>query len=571
MATIQRILRGIFITRRYSSLVERDRARLVYLLTMILLGVGLILSWFLRSFQLIEFWPRVLSEPIYLAMLVSFVALGAASIVLTRRGYVRIAAYAPLLMLTIMMGLPTAFTGLYNTASISLLAAVVMLGGLLLGTRGSVMGLGLAIVLLVIGLSRRAVVPPPELVTQRDLLETTLALMALTLLTYLFVRFLRTGQTEAVEGQREDRLKLATITTQVAQRITRRMALSNVLSSAVDQVRDSYPEIYHVQIFLLDESGKIARLVASTGEVGRLLMERQHSLPVGSQSVIGQVTASGRRVIAYAQAIGGETIHRRNELLPETAVEAAFPLRMGDRVIGALDLQSKNASTFEDDDLPIFQSLADHIAIAIDNARLYEETQRQLTENEQLVERTRQTALEVERLNQQLTGRFWEDFLSRRTESPGLTINFSEHGRKDNAEWTPTLKQALRYNHLVQEKQDSVQLIAVPLRVRGQVIGAMEFELDQSGQLSPEDLNLIEEVGEQLGMAAENNRLFEATQRFAQREALVNEIATRLQASNNVETALNVAARSLKEALKANRVAIRLGTPPASSAKGEPA
>ncbi|MBL8162404.1 MAG: GAF domain-containing protein [Anaerolineae bacterium] len=571
MATIQRILRGIFITRRYSSLVERDRARLVYLLTMILLGVGLILSWFLRSFQLIEFWPRVLSEPIYLAMLVSFVALGAASIVLTRRGYVRIAAYAPLLMLTIMMGLPTAFTGLYNTASISLLAAVVMLGGLLLGTRGSVMGLGLAIVLLVIGLSRRAVVPPPELVTQRDLLETTLALMALSLLTYLFVRFLRTGQTEAVEGQREDRLKLATITTQVAQRITRRMALSNVLSSAVDQVRDSYPEIYHVQIFLLDESGKIARLVASTGEVGRLLMERQHSLPVGSQSVIGQVTTSGRRVIAYAQAIGGETIHRRNELLPETAVEAAFPLRMGDRVIGALDLQSKNASTFEDDDLPIFQSLADHIAIAIDNARLYEETQRQLTENEQLVERTRQTALEVERLNQQLTGRFWEDFLSRRTESPGLTINFSEHGRKDNAEWTPTLKQALRYNHLVQERQDSVQLIAVPLRVRGQVIGAMEFELDQSGQLSPEDLNLIEEVGEQLGMAAENNRLFEATQRFAQREALVNEIATRLQASNNVETALNVAARSLKEALKANRVAIRLGTPPASSAKGEPA
>jgi GAF domain-containing protein len=560
MATIKRILRGIFATRRYSSLVERDRARLVYLVTVVLFAIGLFLSHFLRSFQIINFWPQLFVEPLYLALVVTFVLLGVASIILTRRGHVRLAAYAPLLMLWIMMGLPTALTGLYNTASISLLAAVILLGGLMLGTRGSLIGLGLAVILLVIGLSRRASVPPPELLTGRDFLETLLSLAALALLTYLFVRFLRTGRTEAVEVQREDRLKLATITTQVAQRITRRMALSSVLSSAVDQVRDSYPEIYHVQIFMLDEGGKIARLVASTGEVGRLLMERQHSLPVASQSVIGQVTASGRRVIAYAQAIGGETIHRRNELLPETAVEAAFPLRIGDRVIGALDLQSKNASAFEDDDLPIFQSLADHIAIAIDNARLFEETQRQLAENEQLVERTRQTALEVERLNQQLTGRFWEDFLSRRTDTPALTINFTEHGRKEGADWTPTLKQALRYNHLVQEKQDNAQLIAVPLRVRGQVIGAMEFELDQSGQLSPEDLNLIEEVGEQLGMAAENNRLFEATQRFAQREALVNEIATRL----------HVAARSLKEALKANRVAIRLGTPPANSTKGEP-
>ena len=103
------------------------------------------------------------------------------------------------------------------------------------------------------------------------------------------------------------------------------------------------------------------------------------------------------------------------------------------------------------------------------------------------------------------------------------------------------------------------QVIAVPVRVRGQVIGAMEFELTDTGNLSPEDLNLMEEVGEQLGLAAESNRLFETSQRVAQREALVNEISTRLQASNNVEMTLNEAARSLRSTLKANRVTIRLG------------
>jgi hypothetical protein len=66
-------------------------------------------------------------------------------------------------------------------------------------------------------------------------------------------------------------------------------------------------------------------------------------------------------------------------------------------------------------------------------------------------------------------------------------------------------------------------------------------------------------------LAAESNRLFETSQRVAQREALVNEISTRLQASNNVEMTLNEAARSLRSTLKANRVTIRLGTPPATT------
>ena len=116
----------------------------------------------------------------------------------------------------------------------------------------------------------------------------------------------------------------------------------------------------------------------------------------------------------------------------------------------------------------------------------------------------------------------------------------------------------------MQREDDGGQIIAVPLRVRGQVIGAMEFELDENGNLMPEDLNLIEEVGEQLGLAAESNRLFETSQRVAQREALVNEIATRLQASNNVEMTLSEAARRLRSTLKANRVSIRLGAPPAN-------
>jgi GAF domain-containing protein len=341
------------------------------------------------------------------------------------------------------------------------------------------------------------------------------------------------------------------------------------LRDAVEQVRESYPAIYHAQIFLIDDTRQNARLVASTGEVGKKLMERQHSLLVGSQSVIGQVTAKRRPVIARANSQDG--VHRRNEFLPDTAVEAAFPMLIGDGVIGALDLQSKNNDAFEADDVPIFQALADNIAIAIDNARLFEETEKRLHENQQLVIQSRQAAAEVERLNRRLTGGIWEDYLTQQSVTPGLSIDLTNQASSPDAAWTPGIQQAIQHNQPVQSQQTDRQIVTVPLRVRGQAVGAMEFELDENNTLSAEDMAMIEEVSEQLGLAAESNRLFETSQRMAQREALVNEIATRLQSSSSVEMTLNAAARSLKEALNANKVVIRLGTPPATGANGRPA
>jgi GAF domain-containing protein len=164
-------------------------------------------------------------------------------------------------------------------------------------------------------------------------------------------------------------------------------------------------------------------------------------------------------------------------------------------------------------------------------------------------------------LNRRLTGQAWNEYLARQPETPAVTMNFADGTPVSETAWTETLQQAVRLNQTVQDHGTDRRVVAVPLRVRGQVIGAMEFELDEQNPLLPEDLSLLEEVSEQFGLAAETNRLFESSQRIAQREALVNEIATRLQTTNNVEMTLTTAARSLKEVLKAERVAIRLGKP----------
>jgi GAF domain-containing protein len=242
---------------------------------------------------------------------------------------------------------------------------------------------------------------------------------------------------------------------------------------------------------------------------------------------------------------------------------------IGDKVIGALDLQSTQAGAFPDRDLPTYQTLADHIAIAIDNARLFDEAQRRLEENRYLVEQSRSALREVERMNMRLTGRAWSEFLQGQQGAVGLLLDFEQNQVLPAADWTDGLKQALDHNRAVQTWGNGRQVLAVPLRVRGQPVGAMEFELDENGRISPEDMALVEEVSERFGLAVETARLYQESQRSAQREALINEISARLQASNNVESTLNEAARSLQQTLKAKRVAIRLGQPAANGSHAD--
>jgi GAF domain-containing protein len=551
---MESFFQNLFPTKRYTSLIQRERARVVYAITMLMAA--------LLTVFVVGYHPAGGggTQP---GLVLFFYAALIACYSLTRSGRITVASA----ILVIAYGLITAFSllpnGFYGLMDGLLVCTGILLAALLLERNGLIASVVIAVVVILAGIQNRQSVRPPVPDPASDALIAVLAIGTMAGITYLLLRNARLSSIEGTAIVRGERLRLAEITSQVSQRISRRMALDQVLDNAVEQIRYSYPYIYHAQIFLLDDRNETAKLVASTGPVGRMLLERQHSLPVGSASVIGRVTSKGEAIIARANSAEG--VHKRNEFLPDTLFEAAFPLRLGDEIIGALDMQSKVADPFDDEVVPIFQSLADQLAIAIDNARLFEETERRLQENQKLVEQMRRSNEEVERLNQQLTGRFWQEYLRERKRDVGVEVDFDQRSRQADPLWTPTLRDAARYNHLVQQKQDGAQVIAMPLRVRGQVIGAMEFELDEAGNLAPEDLNLLEEVSEQLGLAAETSRLFESSQRAAQREALVNEIATRLQSSNNVEMTLTEAARSLKNTLKANRVAIRLGAPPKTS------
>ncbi|MEO1645565.1 MAG: GAF domain-containing protein, partial [Chloroflexota bacterium] len=370
---------------------------------------------------------------------------------------------------------------------------------------------------------------------------------------YSFRQSLIASRQEGEDIAGRERMKLADVNMQITRQAATRISLDEALNNALALILDNYPQLYHAQVFLIDADGVQAELRASTGEPGRILLERNHSLPVGSLSVIGQTTLAGEPVVAIAN--DPKSVHKVNPLLKDTTLEAAFPLQVEDRIIGALDLQSRTLTALSNDDRISFQSLANSLSLAIDNIRQFVAAQERIDENERLTERTRIMLSEVERLNRRLIGRAWTEYTAEHQDSLGYEVDLQRGDIQPYSNWSTSLQSAMADGKITR----TGNVISVPLRIRGEIVGAMEFEFD--GDLSDEQAILIEEVTERFGLAAENTRLVEESQRTAHRETLINQITSRFQAAQNVESTLTEAARSLSETLSAEKVMIRLGMP----------
>jgi len=168
---------------------------------------------------------------------------------------------------------------------------------------------------------------------------------------------------------------------EVGRLVTSTLDLQTLFSRTVELVRSSF-KFYHASIFTLDEATLNAVLREATGEAGEEMKRRSHSLPVGSRSIIGQVTANGHTIVVNNTAV--DPVFRANPLLPDTRAEAGLPLRLGTRIIGALDIQATEVDAFKPEDIAVLEILCDQVAVAIENARSYDLSQQAIEELRQL-------------------------------------------------------------------------------------------------------------------------------------------------------------------------------------------
>ena len=325
---------------------------------------------------------------------------------------------------------------------------------------------------------------------------------------YIIAEDLRNVFEESVLSESTRRLRLIEINTQIATAIFSRHAIDDLLDTVVRDIQSQFELVYHAQVFLIDDDGRDAVLLASTGDVGRKLIEQGHKLGVGSQSVIGKVTREGTYVLAGDTS--NDPVHRQNELLPETRTELALPLRVEGGVIGALDLQSRTANAFLPQDIDVFQTLADQIALAIDNAKLLNETRSQAEINEQLLRREQQNRQEIERLNRELTEQAWTEHFGVSVVQKRLDI---ASGAVSDVEQISTyvLDSAERGEMVIASENDQ-QIVTLPIKTNDVVVGALEFEIPKEQSIDSVALASLPFVAERVGLFAENARLFQQSQ-----------------------------------------------------------
>ncbi|HAX71686.1 MAG TPA: hypothetical protein DCY14_18875, partial [Anaerolineae bacterium] len=167
------------------------------------------------------------------------------------------------------------------------------------------------------------------------------------------------------------------VSAEIGKLVTSTLDLNTIFARTVNLINERFG-FYHAAIFVVEETGFNAVLKEATGDAGKEMKKRQHFLPLDNKSIVGKVTSEGVAVIA--NDVAEDALHKVNPLLPETRAEAAIPLRIGSRIIGAIDIQSKTEDAFTEDEISVLQTLADQIAVAIDNARSFELSQQAVLE-----------------------------------------------------------------------------------------------------------------------------------------------------------------------------------------------
>lgn len=323
---------------------------------------------------------------------------------------------------------------------------------------------------------------------------------------------------EELQGNLENQVKQRTsqlrATNEVGQIASSILDENKLISEVVNLIVSRF-NYYHAAIFLVDSSGIWAELKEATGQAGQALRAQHYRLQVGGRSMVGQAIST--RQARIAMNVGIEAFRADNPLLPETRSEVALPLIVGNRVLGALDVQSREFDAFKEAEIETLQTMANQVAIALENARLFQET--------------RDSLEELRAIHQQYVSSAWVDKM--------------RSGKLEAVAELPG-----------NPKSEELRIVSVPLMLRDQKLG--EIVVESENDWTPEDQSMIQAVATQVAVSLENARLIEESQQSALRERLAAEITEKIWLSTSIDSILQTAIRELGRSLEASDAMIEL-------------
>jgi GAF domain-containing protein len=535
--------------------------------------------------QIIE--SRLLITPTKLTLL----ALITTTIVLLfvlKMGNVRIASIALLFISWgILVFQAGSYARLYDTAFISTVI-VILLAGLLLDIRYSLFFTALSVITAWVFASQITGAIPPIDNPYNVAREFTAIFVLIGLISYLTIRSSRksleksrndafqlaksnselqvlranlekrvderTSESEARAAELAERtmqLELANIRTQkragqlqaiseVARVIAQVRKLNDLLPRIVKVISEQF-DFYHTSIFLTDEANQYAILSAANSQGGKQMLSRKYRLKVGAQGVVGYVTATGTARIALDTDEDAKYLN--NPDLPNTHSEMAVPLISGNKIIGALDIQSEQPNAFTKEDVDVIQTLADQVSIAIENARLFDSTQKSLSE--------------AETIYRQYIRSEWAS-LATAENILGFRYTVTGATPLENLIEASEIKKVTQTGQIITDTdvQSGQAILAVPIKLRDEVIGVLDIRTSGKRSWTQDEIGLVQAVAERVAVSAENARLFDQTTSRAERESAVSEITSKIRSTNDPNEMMQIAINELKQILNLKEIRI---------------
>jgi GAF domain-containing protein/HAMP domain-containing protein len=330
---------------------------------------------------------------------------------------------------------------------------------------------------------------------------------------------------------------------EISRLISAEQRLDTLLALITRLVSEKF-DFYHVGIFLIDNARQFAVLQAANSEAGQQMLERGHKLEVGQMGIVGNVAHTSQARIALD--VGSDAVYFDNPDLPNTRSEMALPLNLRGQTLGVLDVQSLTPGAFNESDANTLGILADHIAIAIDNARLFEQSRLALSE--------------VQTLYRQYQAQEWDAFMKQENKIGYHQLSIGgkvleKPLQSDEIQDVIARGEILVINSNLGKSESSM---VVPVKLRGQVIGVLKIKAPTTNRTwNQDEINLAEAISERLAIALDNARLLQDSQRRAAKEQKIGDVTAKIGASINMRSMLRTAVEELGRALPGSEVVIQ--------------
>ena len=392
-------------------------------------------------------------------------------------------------------------------------------------------------------------------------------------------------ETEQLAQDRAQRLEIAS---EIANEASSTLEADEILDKAVNLVRDRFG-YYHASFFQIDPLGEYAVLRHAAGEIGAEMLKIGHKLAVGSKSLVGQATGQGVPVVI--EDVTQDPNYYPNPLLPETRAEMVVPVKLGDRIIGALDVQSKEANAFSPEVVDIMRILSDQLAIATSNAQLFSSTQENLNKTRSLNEVSTMAAssasteealrLAVSGLRPVLDDADTAIFLMNKNQqlefraAAGFeNVNFTrekitrEDGMlmKSLTSLEPVLLRSGEKAETISKETRSAMLI--PFQFAGEPLGLLCIESEEVAAFDQNDFELMVNFGNMLASIIYNNSLLMQVRRQAERQQALFDITNKVRQTVDMQGILQTSVSEICKAVGAQRARIELAPIQESATEG---